>query len=145
MRSPTQRRHDALIELARRQLQSGQLPSTGGVKPRIIITIPAQSLIDRTGAGRLNDGYQLPPSLAAYLGCDAEIIPSFLDGQGNVIDLGGARRLFTGPARTALEIRDRGCAWPGCDRPLSWCEAHHVIGWINGGRTDQNNGVLLCG
>ncbi|MDQ3477454.1 MAG: 13E12 repeat family protein, partial [Actinomycetota bacterium] len=103
-------RHDALIELGRRQLQSGQLPATGGVKPRLIITIPAQSLRDKTGAGRLNDGYQLSPSLAAYLGCDAETIPCFLDGSGAVIDLGRARRLFTGPARTALEIRDRGCA-----------------------------------
>ncbi|MDQ3781604.1 MAG: HNH endonuclease, partial [Actinomycetota bacterium] len=144
-RSPAQRRHDALVELGRRQLQSGELPATGGIKPRIVITIPLTSLRDRTGAGRLSDGYQLSPSLSAYLGCDAEIIPCFLDGSDAVIDLGRARRLFTGPARTALEIRDRGCAWPGCDRPLSWCEAHHIIGWHQGGRTDQNNGVLLCG
>jgi hypothetical protein len=126
-------------------LQSGRLPSTGGIKPRIIITIPHSSLQNGTGAGRLNDGHPISPSLSAYLGCDAEILPCFLDQKGAVIDLGRARRLFTGPSRTALEIRDRGCAWPGCDRPLSWCEAHHVIGWINGGRTDQNNGVLLCG
>ena len=144
-RSPAQRRHDALIELGRRQLQSGQLPATGGVKPRIIITIPAQSLRDKTGAGRLNDGYQLSPSLAAYLGCDAETNPCLLDESGAVIDLGRARRLFTGPARTALNIRDRGCAWPGCDRPISWCEAHHILGWHQGGSTDQNNGDLLCG
>ena len=32
-RSPAQRRHDALIELGRRQLQSGQLPATGGINP----------------------------------------------------------------------------------------------------------------
>jgi len=144
-RSPAQRRHDALIELGRRQLQTGQLPATGGIKPRIVITIPLTSLRDRTGAGRLSDGYQLSPSLSAYLGCDAEIIPCFLDGSGAVIDPGRARRLFTGPARLTLEIRDRGCAWPGCDRPLSWCEAHHILGWHQGGRTDQNNGVLLCG
>lgn len=144
-RSPAQRRHDALIELGRRQLQSGQLPATGGIKPRIILTIPAQSLTERTGAGRLNDGYQLSPSLSAHLGCDAEIIPAFLDHNGAVIDLGRTQRLFTGPARVALELRDRGCAWPGCDRPLAWTEAHHIQGWIKGGRTDQNNGVLLCG
>ncbi len=83
--------------------------------------------------------------MSAYLGCDADIIPCFLDGSGAVIDLGRAMRLFTGPARTALEIRDRGCAWPGCDRPISWCEAHHIVSWINGGETNQSNGVLLCG
>ncbi|MEJ7772817.1 MAG: HNH endonuclease, partial [Geodermatophilaceae bacterium] len=115
------------------------------IKPRIIITIPHSSLQNGTGAGRLDDGHPISPSLSAYLGCDAEILPCFLDQKGAVIDLGRARRLFTGPSRTALEVRDRGCAWPGCDRPLSWCEAHHILGWIHGGRTDQNNGVLLCG
>ncbi len=140
-----QRRHDAFAELCRRQLAAGELPSTGGIKPRVVITIPAQSLEDRTGAGRLNDGFQISPSLARYFGCDAEIIPCFLDRNGNLIDLGRAQRLFTGPARLALELRDRGCAWPGCDRPLSWCEAHHVLGWHRGGGTDQSNGVLLCG
>jgi len=127
-------------------LQSGQLPSTGGIKPRIIITIPHSSLQNGTGAGRLNDGHPISPSLSAYLGCDAEILPCFLDQKGAVIDLGRAWRLFTGPSRTALEVRDRGCAWPGCDRPHPGkSKAHHILGWIHGGRTDQNNGVLLCG
>lgn len=145
IRCAAQRRHDALLELCRRQLQTGELPSTGGIRPRLIITIPLRSLQNRTGAGRLADGSQISPSLAAYLGCDPEIIPAFLDAAGNVINLGRARRLFTGAARTALELRDRGCAWPGCQRPLSWCEAHHVIPWSRGGKTDQDNGVLLCG
>jgi len=70
----------------------------------------------------LNDGFQLSPSLTTRLGCDADIIPAFLDGSGAVIDLGRARRLFTGAARTALEVRDRGCAWPGCNRSISWCQ-----------------------
>jgi len=109
------------------------------------MTIPAKSLEDRTGAARLNDGYQLSPTLARYLSCDAEIVPAFTYGAGNLINLGRARRTFTGPARTALELRDRGCAWPGCDRPVSWCEAHHILGWTQGGKTDHNNGVLLCG
>ncbi|MGI8625629.1 MAG: DUF222 domain-containing protein [Geodermatophilaceae bacterium] len=144
-RSPAQRCHDGLVELCRRQIQSAQLPATGGIKPRIVITIPAHSWAERTGAGRLNDGGQISPSLAAYLGCDAEIIPAFLDQHGNLINLGRARRTFTGPARLALELRDRGCAWPGCDRPITWCEAHHILPWSKGGRTDQTNGVLLCG
>ena len=54
-----------------------------------MINIPLPSLRDRTGAGRLNDGYQLSPSLSAYLGCDAEIIPCFLDGSGAVIAWAG--------------------------------------------------------
>jgi len=110
-----------------------------------VITIPTRALTDGTGAGRLNDGVQISPSLSAYLVCDAKIIPAFLDCDGNLINLGRARRTFTGPARLALELRDRGCAWPGCDRPISWTQAHHILGWVKGGGTDQNNGVLLCG
>jgi len=144
-RSPAQRAHDALVELCRRQLQGGQLPSTGGIKPRVVITIGLESLQNGTGAGRLSDGAQISPFLARYLGCDAEIIPCFLDEAGNLINLGRAQRLFTGPARLAMELRDRGCAWPGCARPVSWCEAHHILSWLTGGRTDKDNGVLLCG
>ena len=38
-----------------------------------------------------------------------------------------------------------GCAFPGCDRPPGWCEAHHIRHWAAGGPTSLANGVLLCG
>ena len=42
-------------------------------------------------------------------------------------------------------LRDGGCAFPGCDRPPSDCEAHHAKEpWHQGGRTDLADGVLLC-
>ncbi|MGB3910833.1 MAG: HNH endonuclease signature motif containing protein, partial [Pseudolysinimonas sp.] len=46
--------------------------------------------------------------------------------------------------RIALAAIWGGCAHPDCDRPPSWCEAHHAIEWDNGGPTDIANGVLLC-
>ena len=66
------------------------------------------------------------------------------DGDGNLLDCGRLNRLFTGKTRLALELRDRGCAWPGCDRPVSWTQAHHIISWLDGGETKPSNGVLLC-
>ena len=45
----------------------------------------------------------------------------------------------------ALQVRDQGCVWPGCDRPATWCEGHHLIHWARGGTTDLENQVLLCG
>ena len=62
------------------------------------------------------------PSLARLISCDAEVVPVTVDNDGNPLDVGRTRRLFTGPLRTALEVRDRGCAWPGCDRPVSWTQ-----------------------
>jgi hypothetical protein len=79
------------------------------------------------------------------LACCAKIIPAVLGERSIPIDLGRARRLFTGAARRALVLRDRGCAFPGCDRPPKWCEGHHVISWLDGGPTDLANGVLVCG
>ena len=47
--------------------------------------------------------------------------------------------------RRAITARDRGCAWPGCDRPPNWCDAHHVKFWGRDlGATSYHNGVLLC-
>ncbi|MDQ4037119.1 MAG: HNH endonuclease [Actinomycetota bacterium] len=98
----------------------------------------------RTGAGRLPDGSQISPTLARLLSCDADLVPVSVDPTGNPLDVGRSRRLFTGPIRTALEVRDRGCAWPGCDRPISWTQAHHIVAWQDGGKTSLDNGVLLC-
>ncbi|MEH1127990.1 HNH endonuclease signature motif containing protein [Micromonospora sp. CPCC 206061] len=50
--------------------------------------------------------------------------------------------------RTPLQLaraRDGGCAFPGCDRPPRWCDAHHITAWTTGGTTALHNGVLLCG
>ncbi|MBA3409410.1 MAG: HNH endonuclease, partial [Geodermatophilaceae bacterium] len=33
---------------------------------------------------------------------------------------------------------------PGCDRPISWTQAHHIVSWLDGGRTSLDNGVLMC-
>jgi hypothetical protein len=61
-----------------------------------------------------------------------------------VIDVGRAKRVISGPQRKALTVRDRGCIWPGCDRPASWTSGHHLVHWIRGGPTDLPNLVLLC-
>jgi len=41
--------------------------------------------------------------------------------------------------------RDRHCIWDGCDAPPGWCDAHHTTHWADGGHTDVDHGVLLCG
>ena len=61
-----------------------------------------------------------------------------------VIDVGRAERTIKGPRRRALIARDRHCRWPGCNRPASWCDAHHVVHWLFGGGGEIENQVLLC-
>ncbi len=111
------------------------------MKPRIIVTIPLSSLLGSTGHGLTHDGGQISPTLTRALGCDAEFLAAILDSDGNLLDCGRLNRLFTGKTRLALELRDRGCAWPGCARPISWTQAHHIVSWLDGGETKPSNGV----
>jgi len=95
-RSPGQRRVDGLVAACEQGLTGGSLRARGGVKPRIIVTIPASSLLGGTGYGVTNDGMQLSPTLTQALGCDAELLTAILDGDGNLLDCGRLNRLFTG-------------------------------------------------
>ena len=50
------------------------------------------------------------------------------------------------PAARLLLIRDGGCVFPGCDRPPSHCQAHHLKFWTRDhGPTDIDNLALVCG
>ncbi len=144
LRSPGELRADAFIEVCRIASAYGQLPGNGGDRPQVIVTIDYDSLRRQVGAGALDDGSLLSPAAARRLACDAGIIPAVLGSPSQVLDLGRQARLVTGPLRRALVLRDKGCAFPGCDRPPRWCDCHHVQHWSNGGPTDLCNLVLLC-
>jgi len=60
------------------------------------------------------------------------------------LEVGRATRVVTPAQRAALAVRDRGCVFPGCERPLAWCDAHHLEHWVDGGPTDLPNLALLC-
>lgn len=78
------------------------------------------------------------------LACDASIRRVLLGPDAAVIDVGRALRVPSAPARAALRVRDQGWVWPGCDRPSSWTNAHHVFHSGHGGVTEVPNLVLLC-
>ena len=94
--------------------------------------------------GWLDTGAAISAAEARRMACDAQIVPAVLGGPSQVLDLGRARRLFTGPIRRALILRDRGCSFPSCDRPARWSEGHHVTSWADGGTTTLTNACLVC-
>jgi Domain of unknown function (DUF222)/HNH endonuclease len=228
-RSGGQRRADALAELARRALEGGKLPQSGGVRPQLSVLVDLDSLQGRRGAvggeigavGPLHpeacrrlacggavtrvlvtrqpthhsDGGHLPhglatkdpaghhsgghhhagggdhsagpdcfgghdhpddhdnpnrdpgggPGLAQWLQAAMALLPPILGGTpSQPLDLGRTTRVVTPSQRLALAVRDGGCVFPGCDRPLAWTEAHHLVHWLDGGPTDLANLALLC-
>ncbi|MBF4563201.1 HNH endonuclease [Microbacterium sp. VKM Ac-2870] len=115
---------------------------------RLVITADAASAADdeRPAVGVIEDGHAaLPAWLVAQHACDTGGVPCTLDTGGGPLDVGRESRLFTPRQRIALAIRDGGCRWHGCDRPPSYCEAHHIDQWQRDeGRTDLDRGILLC-
>lgn len=92
-----------------------------------------------------DDGVVLPAAAAAQQRCNSGVVPVLADTAGNPLDVGREQRLYTPKQRIALAVRDGGCRWTGCDRPASYCEAHHIDEWsAQSGRTDIDRGILLC-
>lgn len=95
--------------------------------------------------GSRADGTLLSHESVRRIACDAGVIPVILGAHGEILDQGRMQRLFTTSQVRALWLRDRHCTFAGCDVPAAWCDAHHLVHWIDGGPTDISNGALLCG
>jgi hypothetical protein len=140
-RSPAQRRADALIELCR---AASLHPNHHGGGTNLNVTVAFDPLTQQLRTATLDTGEHLSPTTTRRLACDATILPAILSSHAQVLDVGRTRRLFTGALRTALNLRDRGCTFPSCDRPTAYTDAHHITSWLNGGPTALHNAVLLC-
>jgi hypothetical protein len=139
-RTPGQRRADALVEMATRS----RTTPADGKRPAPLFSV----LVDfPTAAGRiceLADGSVVSPgSLVPWL--DRAHLERAVFGPDGRVEVGVTTRLFTGATRRAIELRDRECTHPYCDRSPSECEADHIIPYSAGGPTTQANGRLLCG
>ncbi|SDE50610.1 HNH endonuclease signature motif containing protein [Glycomyces harbinensis] len=99
-----------------------------------------------TGRIPLLEGRPVSVAQARLLACEAGVVPSVFDYEnGEAVELGRALRLPNTALRRKLELEQQGgCAWHGCDRPIAWCEAHHLVHWADGGDTNAENLILLC-
>ena len=90
------------------------------------------------------DGQYLPPDVIRRMGCDADIIPIVLGGDGVPIDVGRARRLATREQRQALRAMYATCGHPNCQVRFGACRIHHVDWWDHLGPTNLDNLIPLC-
>lgn len=136
---------DALLVVLGHHASCGAGPRHGADRPRVTLTVSLATLQGSLGTACLVDtDTPITAQQARRLACDAGIVPVVLGGASEPLDVGRERRLFTGSLRQAVILRDRGCVFPGCDRPPADCEVHHKVPWWNGGETSLANAALLC-
>lgn len=141
-RSIRQMQADALGDLCRHALGCTQLPSLPTTT--VIVRMTLETLVEGVGTATV-DGIDQPLSAAAArrMAADADVIPCVLGGDGDILDWGRAKRLFTTAQKLALGERDGGCA--SCGAPPARCIVHHIRWWARDrGPTDLGNGILLC-
>jgi hypothetical protein len=167
-RTPAQRRAEALVEICRQWLEGACRPLVGGERPHITVIVDLATLEARppasgsprvglpfpgsgvAGSGipgsgaELEDVGPIPAEAARRLACDASVHRVITNGASEPLDVGRRTQVVPVAIRRAVVVRDRGCRFPGCDRPPGWCEAHHVVHWAKGGPTSLSNLVLVC-
>jgi hypothetical protein len=134
---------DALCAMAEAALARRPTPLSGPERHRLTVDVDLDALVhDGNGAVHVRDGPALAPETARRLGCDAALGPVLQSG-GEILSVGRRTRSVPSHIRRALEVRDKGCCFPGCEC-RRWVDAHHIHHWCTGGETSLDNLVLLC-
>jgi len=142
------RAHDTIMDLLRAgaKVDPSQLLGNNGARIHVLVT---KDQLDAKQGVAFIDGQSDPISTTTVkeMMCEGNVIPVIFDQNGKAIDPGGdeKRRLFSAKQKIILSVMFGGCAFEDCDRPASWCEAHHIL-WVkrDGGTTVIDNGILLC-
>jgi hypothetical protein len=134
---------DAICAMAETALARGPTPLRGPERHQLTVDVDLDSLVhDDEGAVHVRDGPALAPETARRLGCDASMV-SILSSGGKTVSVGRKTRSIPPHIRRALDSRDKGCRFPGCDN-RRWVDAHHIHHWAHGGETSLDNLVVLC-
>jgi hypothetical protein len=144
-RTPAQRRADALGEICRQWLDLTERPSVAGERPHVTVTVGADAIQGGPGEpGELDHVGPVHAETARRLACDASVMRVVMAGRSEPLDVGRRTPVVSPAIRRAVIVRDRRCRFPGCDRPHTWCDAHHVVHWADGGPTALPNLLLMC-
>jgi hypothetical protein len=137
---------DALVDMVRIATFADRGAVFGGRRPAVQVLVAERDLRETDAVANL-EGQVDAVSVATARRhiCDAGLVATLFDDDGQAVNVGRAQRLFTSRQRIGMAGRDGGCRFPGCNRPPSWTEAHHIDEWLlDHGKTDIADGVLLC-
>lgn len=141
LRAPARRTVEALalVEICRRAM-AVDLDGTRAPLTDVTLVVNAEQPV----TAHTPQGVRLQDGTTRRLLCDSRLHPVVVDSLGAPLDMGRSARLARPAQRRAMALRDGGCVFPGCALPASWCDAHHLDRWEQGGRTDVARMASLC-
>ena len=139
-RTPEQRRHDALVEMAQRS--AAMPPDAKHARPLFTVHVGYETLHGMLS--QLADGTVVCPTQLVPWLADVDVERVVFDGPSRVLDVGAKQRLFTGATRRAVEARDLFCTHESCDVPYTRCDVDHIVRYEHDGPTIQTNGRVRC-
>jgi len=136
-------RPDGAVALAEGFLAGNAAKGNGGERYQVMVHVDQDALAaDGTLAATLEDGTHISAETFRRIACDCGVVAAIGEA-GTGLNIGRRSRSIPPALRRALQLRDRGCRFPGCthDRFL---HGHHVQHWIHGGETSIDNILSLC-
>jgi hypothetical protein len=128
-RTRAQRQADGLVQLADNALATGSVPVLRSVRPHVAVRIDLDDLATGEGTAQTGSGAVISAAKARWLACDGRISRVVFGPDGVPLDVGREQRLVSGHLRRAVELRDGGCVFTGCDAPSHWADVHHLVHW----------------
>ncbi|WP_072692059.1 HNH endonuclease signature motif containing protein [Rhodococcoides fascians] len=144
VRTQNERRHDALKMALRHTLASGTLGTHRGLPVTAIVTMTLKDLDAGCGYAMTATGSRVSIRDAIRMASHAHHYLTIFDDNGRALYLGRSKRIASADQRIVLIARDRGCSFPSCTRPATWCQAHHLDDWVEGGPTDIDSLTFGC-
>jgi hypothetical protein len=95
------------------------------------------------GGCEIENGPVIHPATVRRLLCNARVQTIVEDQGGDVVGVGRMSREPSAWMSRQVRHRDRECRFPGCGA-RRFAEAHHMVFWRHGGRTELDNLILIC-
>ena len=132
-------------------LAAGSAPTNHGVRPQVLVVMDVEqfALLEHdplAASGRfVGSGQPISGAALRHLAADSELVRMVLDADSTPLEVSSKVRTVPEGLWRALQIRDGGCVWPGCDAPASWCDvAHGAHAYTDDGKLSVGNSMLLC-
>jgi len=139
LRTASQRRAAALVEMARR---ARAMPAGARMPAPLFTALVGEGTLAELC--ELSTGVVITPGQLGQWVDPAMLETVLFDGPSTVLSV-SKRRRFTGAVRRAIEVRDRHCQHrSGCDIPAIRCDVDHIVPYAVKPDTSQFNGKLEC-